>query len=377
MQQLFAALLLVSFAKARIDFAKGPPALSRPHQALDNTPEFCGTKAGNKSVARNRTDVSNPTLEQKLREYFTNMHRKFPSCNCPSQLKDKLIQGLLTLVFLCREKYHTAEKLRSGFAVCGQHVKSADPAKGESTVDYQRIMSRTQAVVTPEELQHMDAVKEQVIEEFHLHGRVTDAFLDSIGVAQDYHHESRDDLTLCRQDAQLLTHEDTVARYLEKKAQKELKNNPAHILLEKQIKEAEKLVKQAAAAQHKDAQKAEKKAAAEAAKVAEKARLAGLTRAERAAEAATRKAEKLMATEAAVHAKTAALELAHDRLGPEKVAQIQAAMAVAHAAPAVVQHPVPPHQAAAVPVQEDGEEDGDSEELEIDGEEVDNMDLED
>eukprot|EP01032_Pedospumella_encystans_P013560 gene13560-15604_t len=98
LEQVFNESTLKLFADNGIDQGKGAPALSRDHQALDNTTEFMNYKSGTKSVARNRIDVSNPTLSNRLHAYFANLHGAFPSCAVSHQLKEKLIEGLLTLV---------------------------------------------------------------------------------------------------------------------------------------------------------------------------------------------------------------------------------------------------------------------------------------
>lgn len=55
-----------------------------------------------------------------------------------------------------------------------------------------------------------------MIERFKADGRVLNTFLDELGIVADPEATDRDELTLCRQDCQLITHVDTVTRYRDK-----------------------------------------------------------------------------------------------------------------------------------------------------------------
>lgn len=284
--------VLDAFAKHKQSQGKGAPSLSRLHQDLDNTTEFRDCKAGLRTVAKWRVDVSNPTLQRKLKMYFNNLDAKFSGSKPSSNLERKLTQALLQLVTVMQSGYHTVDKMKKGWVRTGNHLPGSDPANGDITVDYATIMSKSRANVTDEQLDHMLAKKPQVIAEFMRAGRVTDAFLDGLGIVKDFHGKSRDDLVLCRQDAQLLTHAATVERIEAQKKQRELEDSPAYKDFTKRLSAAEKDIARKAKALVKSVDAAKKKEETKAAKDAEKARWATLTKAQQAAEKAQQKAQK-------------------------------------------------------------------------------------
>lgn len=88
----------------------------------------------------------------------------------------------------------------------------------------------------------MKKVKHSVIAEVRRTGRISNEFLDSLNIATTEGAVNRDDLTLCRQDAQLITHVDTVARYVEYKEKREVLADPVQVTLAAEMKKATTLL---------------------------------------------------------------------------------------------------------------------------------------
>lgn len=118
-----------------VDYEKLPPSHTKGHQAADVASTFADVKVGDKVLAKSGKDTSNPVLENNLKLYFAAFEEEFPGCSPSHDVKSKVITGLARLNFVMKEKYFTADKMRMGFVRTGQHVKSADHLKEESTVD--------------------------------------------------------------------------------------------------------------------------------------------------------------------------------------------------------------------------------------------------
>jgi hypothetical protein len=83
----------------------------------------------------------------------------------------------------------------------------------------------------------MKSVLHVVVAEARLIGWVTNAFLDDLQVVITLDTTNRDDLTLCRQDAQILTHEDSVARHAERIPLQQVRLDP--VLQEQAVLQAQ------------------------------------------------------------------------------------------------------------------------------------------
>lgn len=371
LQEAFSEELIGEYNSLGIDQVKHGPTMTADHQSSDVADTFRDVKMGNKMASKKRKDSSNPTLNKNLLKYFAEFKISFPSSEPSAYLKAKIIQAISQLVFVFKDKYFTADKIREGFVRCGQHIKAADPEKGESTVDYDKIMSRTRAVCSDAEMATMKDNLPAVVAEMRRAGRVTNDFLDGLGIPIDHTASSRDELVLCRQDAQLITHTETIQRYQDYQAEKLHRSNPANIALKKQLADAKRLVsrklKETSALQTKEVKKA---AQAQAAAV-EKARKSLLSPKQRRDEMAAQRSAKLRAKEATAEAQQAAYDRAIDLLGEDLVAELHTQVAGG------AQHPVADltqgaastgAPAAAVPneIEQEPEEDDEAEEHEED-----------
>jgi hypothetical protein len=285
LQEAFNEKVLAAFKEASIDYIKNGPSITSKHQPADVSDNFRDLKAGLRTITKKRVDVHNATLRRNLGHYFDGFKQKHPTAALTAAHQQKIVFGIEKIVHVLRSKSVTVEKMVEGFIRCGQHVRNAAP--GQSTIDYDRMMARNLAPeITDEERNTMRAARPQVDAKFRAEGRVTDAFLDELGIVRSPGAVERDELnSVSRQHCMLVTHDDTVARY---RTYVEKRDAPPTAAPDTALKKAQKLVQQDAKKKAKDL---EKRIAAD----AEKVRRAGLTKEARAAEdaqAAVLKREK-------------------------------------------------------------------------------------
>lgn len=177
--------------------------------------------------------------------------------------------------------------MAEGFKKCGQHKESTedDPL----SVSYDIVMSQAMCELGPEEKAACETGRAQVIQQFKDRGSVTNEFLDSLNIPKIEESINRDELTLCRQDAQLITHADSVERYKLMQQKKQTRTDPALLKLEKKKKEAAKFVKKYAKVENKRQEDLHRRQQNEQLKVAEKLRKQTLTPAQKKQEAAQNK----------------------------------------------------------------------------------------
>lgn len=144
------------------------------------------------------------------------------SSNTPgmtSRYKNLIIQGVMRLIDVLRNRSVTSDKMRLGFSLCGQHVENvAEPSA--PTVSYERIMRQIRKDSEGDEylqniLEQYTAKFPQVVEIAKAHGHVTNQCLDDLGLPRLPDSADRDDSVLCRQDAQIITHDDSIRRIQE------------------------------------------------------------------------------------------------------------------------------------------------------------------
>ena len=118
------------------------------------------------------------------------------------------------MYILTEKKYFTSDKMANGFVKCGQHVKHTKP--GESTVNFPLMMQQWMGEYRELDDELMDLLvqkKPAVVQELIRTGNICNEFLDSLGIPRTEGAVDRDNLTICRQNAFLVTHEDSIARY--------------------------------------------------------------------------------------------------------------------------------------------------------------------
>lgn len=302
MQEVFDPDILQRLEFVRCDMVKGGPSATSRHQACDVMVVFRDVKTGLKYHALIGTDTTNETLRRHMKVMCKEFEEEF-SIELPQPLREKILLACEKITFVMRDKYVTPSKIAKGFVDCGQHVLGAGP--GMSTVSYDRIMSASLSTdITVEEFDRMREMRPLVIAKFIEDGRVLNTYLDELGIVADPSATDRDNLTLCRQDCQLITHADTIHRYRQKNPPlPSLFSSPPPTsrtsavsqVSEKQLMKAKKVVKAVLGRQAKAAAK-------EAAKAAHVDRRNAMTPAERHAEDTARRA----ATAAIATAKKAA-----------------------------------------------------------------------
>ena len=278
--------VLSAFQLASIDYMKGPPSCTSRHQPLDVASTFRDVKAGVRQVTAKLIPYTKKELSDSLEIYFQHFKEKYPSIELNSEWKLKAIMGLQKLHYVLINKYLTPAKMAAGFTKCGQHVVTNNSSSNDgSTVCFDTIMRQSFYELTAEEKNLLISCKDQVVEQFRSTGRVTNEFLDSLDIPKCPEAANRDELILSRQDVQLITHEDSVTRFLAMRA----RNDPSVKDLEKRKADAEKRLqtirKERQKQQERDQKKAEKQLLSE----QEKVRRQSLTKLQRQQEAANKK----------------------------------------------------------------------------------------
>lgn len=295
--------VLQELADIGVDYMKGGPSTTSQHQPLDVCTIFRDTKAYVRKDIDRRPKIKNNTLEANLRAFFNNLRDHFAArvsrlstssssnttdatFEITASYKDLLIFGVIRLCDVLRNQAVTADKMRQGFSICGQHVESESNDEQQlNTVSYERIMRQINKDCENDAerqiiLADLRDKFGQVVEYAQQHGHVSNAFLDEIDVARTPDFVDRDDLVLHRQDAQIITHADSIARIREYK----LKRSPEHIAEQAAIKNASKLI-------FRMGKEKARKEEIEAKKIAELERKRALSKRERDDEAVAKRAE--------------------------------------------------------------------------------------
>ncbi len=225
---------------------------------------------------------------------------------------------MIKLVCIMKSNYVTAEKMIRGFTDCGQHVEDAEHGKSP-TVDYDKVMKRCYQEVTEDQKQCMKDNREIFGREFAETGRVTNEFLDHLGIVKDPEDAPNRDVlnALARQDCQIITNDDTVRRFREYQQQKADSLDPVLVEEKKIMSKSERLVY---SAEKKQATK-EKKALE---RKQEQERRSKLTKAERDQEDAEKKKKTAQEKKEKDNQAAAALLAAQEMIGAEKEAAIKA-----------------------------------------------------
>ena len=219
MNSAFTPEVMEAFHAANIHGQKGGPSHTSQTQELDCGHAFDSLKAGVKSVAKEGTDVANDILRRNLKETFRQFHAQHPGVNI-SALQQRKIEHGLEVVIWATQKHWNPVKMREAARLTGLHIDGAEV--GKETVNYDRLMTRHKNTTTSaEDYALMKEKRWEVAEEFQRNGRVTNEFLDGLGIVTTLGAVDRDGLTLCRQDAQLFTHVKSVQRFADRKREKE------------------------------------------------------------------------------------------------------------------------------------------------------------
>lgn len=135
-------------------------------------------------------------------------------------------------------------------------------------------MSKCTSTIIEDEIKLMKLRSEEVMEEFRKSGKVTNPFLDGLGIPRDEDAIDRDELTLCRQDCLIITHADSISAFKKYQQEKFERTNP-------ELKELKQKEEKAKLTIIKHANQLKKKKEKEIAAAAEKVRKASLTAEER------------------------------------------------------------------------------------------------
>lgn len=279
----------------KIDFAKGPPSATGLHQACDRSPIFRDSKRSLKENAKMGYDFKNATLETRLREAFQKLKSKLSSVSNFSDYENKIIQGLVNIIGIFKEKTLTENKIKNGFTICGQHRhldNGIDPEEEKygqlaySTVDAKRILNQCFTTFSAVEIDNMMVKLPIMMQEMVKRGKLSDEFLDQHNIPKlDINHVARDDLVAWRQHANILTNMENYGEYTFHLMNQYKASDPVQKERLKEKQQLEKLI------QKHDTKEANKEAKKQQ-NLAEKARLEAMTPAEKAQEKAKKSLEK-------------------------------------------------------------------------------------
>ena len=204
-----------AFKDANIDYIKGPPSLTHVHQASDVASTFRDLKSGLTKATKDCKCVGNPTLEGKIDECIRQLLKECPSIKLSSNFEHKIKNALLKIISVMKSGNITPDKIIERFVRTRQHVLEAIPGT-DSTINYDKIMSKSLCDVTTEHEEYMKAKVNEIGEEFLLHGGVSNEYLDSMGIVSDFYGApNRDGFSISRQDCVIITHADTIDSYKE------------------------------------------------------------------------------------------------------------------------------------------------------------------
>jgi hypothetical protein len=191
---------------------------------------------------RAQKDVANPTLRANLAAYYKEFTGEFPEAKLTTDLKTKVTKGTEILVHTLKSKYHSMEKNVDGYLITGQHVRDADHLVDMYTTDWDILMSRTYADLTPEQYEIMRDKKELVKADMRRNAKTTDVFLDSLGIPENDYDKCRDGNVLSKQSIQVLNHDCTFEREQCRKQKIRERTDPGLIQLAKDKKKAAKVL---------------------------------------------------------------------------------------------------------------------------------------
>lgn len=217
---------------------KGPPSATSKHQPCDVSDNFRDIKTGFRSVESRGIDVTNHTLRANLLSVIKNFNELHNCSKVTAEFGRKIIYASEKISYVMKNDYFTASKITEGFVRTGQHVIAASP-NNLLTVDYHKIMSRCLSKISEEDYDNLESIRDRVVQKFRSEGRVTNGYLDELHATNTGFILDRDDLTMCRQDACLITHVDTIARYAELQRLSFLRTDPASIRLTKEKADAQ------------------------------------------------------------------------------------------------------------------------------------------
>lgn len=296
LNEVFDDSVKTAFASSLIDYIKLGPSHTSMGQSWDVATIFRDWKTSLRHMIKNKTPIENLTLDANMDKAIAQFRIEYPTVELTPAFQKKILYATSYLV-ASMKKSVTGPKIADAFVAVGQHIINA--ALGAETTSYKIMMTRTMATgISDEEFQLMEELRPLARDEVIRDGRLTDAFLDLNNICSNG-GTRRDDLTLCRQHALIVTHADTARRFEEYRARQAQKGNPAPISFASALDQAAKAVAK------EDKAKAKKDAATEA-KAAELIRFGSLSPAQQAAETAAvkqAKADKKIATADAKRAK--------------------------------------------------------------------------
>jgi hypothetical protein len=217
--EAFGPEVMEAFKNAKTDGGKGPPGATGGHQASDKAPVFRDVKGANLKLQKAGKHTFCATLEKNIVKAFNGFIARYPpsSVPFPAAKRTKIAHGCQRIVYVLKNGVASPEKVARGFSCCGQQRVEAveEPLHWDGSVDYDRIMQQCYADFSAESLQLMRDKVPEMVAKLREDGMVLDAFMDSLGIPVAKDHVNRDGKVVWQQHAKLITHEDSIASFVD------------------------------------------------------------------------------------------------------------------------------------------------------------------
>ena len=138
MNEAFVPVVMQAFDDAKTNYLKGGPSHTSKTQDWDCGPLFRSLKIGIAMIVKHNISVAKATLRTNLIAACVQFSAE-TNINLGT-LQEKIIHAHLMVVH-ATQKYWTADGMRTSSQIVGLHREEQE--EGESTVNYDRVMTRT------------------------------------------------------------------------------------------------------------------------------------------------------------------------------------------------------------------------------------------
>jgi len=241
--------ILSQLSDTLIDLGKSPASCSAKHQASDVSSWFKVSKKKQKTLTPE--EYRNDVLKGRINTVLANT-------GLSSDKRKKALFGLLSLVYTFKVTLNPAI-VAHGYEKCGQ-----------SPIDFKKIINQCTKKPTIDELKKMELALPSMISCFQANGHITEQAFNEADIVSNSNEQSnkrpKDERALQCQRACLMTHVDSVARYIDYIAVRnaapriaEEKKQAAKVQKEaiERLKKNEKLEKEKVAADKKEEKRKE------------------------------------------------------------------------------------------------------------------------
>jgi len=274
------------FRDALIDVGKVPGGTTAINQAADASPVFRTCKAGMETITKKAIDVTDTDLQDLIIKAISDLEskntvpRQSKTLKVSAQHKMKICYAVLRINYVLKN-YLKPSHIVEGFTITGQHVFDKNKQLDQPTVSFAHVMNQCYKKLDTEDYEVMQANAEAHIQTYRRTGRLSNEDMDSSNIWTTNELVSRDDRQLSHQGAVLITHADTIARFMDYRQIQLDNKNPEIIAQRKALAVSLRNLRKNILLNSQKEAREEAKKAKEAEKRIETDRIAALTPAER------------------------------------------------------------------------------------------------